>query len=217
MSVRRTVLHRAAGVSILVLLTTACMTGERPRFEQSPTDVGTMTGDPAIDAVLTNLDGVRDAVFTAEYTGEQLYGGATSTMQVTQSSPTRRSVTIGDVRFLTDGATSQTCRVSTGTCDVGVNAAAVSDTGLTPEFVLGDLAKRLRRDAAAKVGTTTAHTEPFAGQQATCVDVPVDGGTKTYCVLPNGVPASYLGGDVRLSMNHYEPTVTVPWFTPTGA
>src|SRR5690242_6460239 len=117
MSVRRPHLHRAAGLSLIVFLLTACMTGERPSFEQSPTDVGTMTGDAAIDAVLADLDGIRDAVFTAEYTGEQLFGGTTSTLQVTQSSPTNRSVTIGDVRFLTDGAESQTCFVSTGTCE----------------------------------------------------------------------------------------------------
>jgi hypothetical protein len=216
MSAPRRSLPHLAGAILTVLVLTGCMTGERPSFDESPTIVGTMTGDAAIDAVLTDLDAVRDAVFTAEYSGLLAFGGTTTDLRVTQSSPTRRSVTIGDVRYLTDGADTQTCRVSSGTCESGIDAAAVSNTGLTPEFVVGDLAKRLRRDATAKVGTTTARTETFAGQEATCVDVPVDRGTKTYCVLPNGVPASYIGGDVTLTMARYEPTVTVPWFSANG-
>lgn len=203
-------------MAVLALVLTGCMTGERPSFEDSPTVVGTMTGDMAIDTVLTKFDEVREAVFTVEYTGLLGFGGTTSSMQVTQTGPTRRSVTIGDVRYLTDNATTQTCRVSTGQCESGVNAALVSDTGLTPEFIVGDLAKRLRRDASSRIGDTVGRVETVAGQDATCVEVPVDGGTKVYCTLGNGVATSFVGGDVTLTLDRYTPTATTAWFSPQG-
>lgn len=199
------------------LLPAACITGERPSFEDSPTVVGTMTGDEVIDAVLTSLDAVDGAVFTGDYTATLAFGGTASTMRVTQSAPGRTSVTIGDIRYLVDGSTSQTCRLSTGVCEAGIAAAAVSDTGLTPEFVFGDLAKRLRRDSAARIGPPIASTTQIAGQPANCVDVPVDGGTKSYCALSNGVVARFIGGDVALDLIGYTPAATDLLFTPTGA
>jgi hypothetical protein len=207
----------AACLVAAVPLLTGCMTGQRPSFdEDSPTGVGTMTGDPAIDTVLTRMDTVGDAVFTAEYTGLLAFGGTTTALRVTQSAPTRRSVTIGDVRYLTDPTGTQTCRVSTAICEPDIDTAAVSDTGFTADFVTGDLAKRLRRDATARVGETTNRTEQLAGQDAICVDVPVTGGTKVYCVLANGVAASYVGGDVTLTLDRYEPAPTEVWFSANG-
>ena len=43
------------------------------------------------------------------------------------------SVTIGDVRFLTDGDP-QTCDLTTGLCAAGIHDAWVSDTSVTSDF-----------------------------------------------------------------------------------
>ena len=83
-------------------------------------------------------------------------------------------------------------------CDSGIDASRVSDTGVTPDFVFGDMAKRLRRDGAARVGTPVASTRQIAGAAATCVDVPVTGGTKQYCAFDDGVLARYVGGDLTI-------------------
>lgn len=187
------------------LLLTACGLGERPSFDDSPTVVGTATGDPAIDAVLDLLDGVGGSMFTASYQGTLKFGGVVTAATVTQVGP-RRSVTIGQVRYLRDGGSSRTCRLDTSSCTDGVDAAAVSDTGLTPEFAFGDMAKRLRRDAQAKIGPSVASVVQVAGIPATCVDVVVSGGTKQYCVLSDGVVARFRGADIDLELLTHVPT-----------
>ncbi len=52
------------------------------------------------------------------------------------------------------------------------------------------LRHRRRQAAATKCHRPDRHTdrhiEQFAGQSATCVDVPVPGGVSVFCVLPNG-------------------------------
>ena len=83
----------------------------------------------------------------------------------------------------------------------------MSDTGVTPEFASGDMAKRLRRDAVARIGTPTASTMDVAGATATCVDVPVTGGTKQYCAFDDGALARFVGGDVTIDVNGYRPAV----------
>ena len=188
------------------LLLTACGLGERPYFEETPTGVGTDSGDPAIDAVLQLLDGVGGAQFTGSYQATLLFGGVVSAAQVTQLGP-RRSVTIGQVRYLNDGGSSRTCVLDTGVCDDGIQAAAVSNTGLTPEFAFGDMAKRLRRDAAARIAPSTGSIEMIAGVSATCVDVAVSGGTKQYCVLSDGAVARFRGADIELDLISYSPAV----------
>jgi hypothetical protein len=195
-----------------VLVLTACGLGERPYFENSPTAVGTETGDPAIDAVLELLDAVGGAEFTGSYQSTLLFGGVVSAAQTTQVGP-RRSVTIGKVRYLYDGGSSRTCVLDTGVCDDGIQAAAVSNTGLTPEFAFGDMAKRLRRDAVAKVGPSVASVEEIAGASATCVDVSVSGGTKQYCVLGDGAIARFLGADLELELISYSTSVDETLFS----
>ncbi len=207
---------RTAVITVVLSAATSCALGQRPTLEATPTAVGTMTGDEAIDGVLIRMDGVGDSVFTAEYTALLAFGGTTSSVTVTQdgSAPpsVRRSVTIGDVRYIsTDDATS-TCSVAATECASGINAARVSDTGVTPDFAFGDMAKRLRRDAVARIGATTASTRDIAGATATCVDVPVTGGTKQYCVFDNGVLARFVGGDVTIDATSYALTVNESLF-----
>jgi hypothetical protein len=201
----------AAAVTALGVLTASCALGERPTLESTPTAVGTMTGDAAIDAVLTLFDSVGTAVFTADYTAVIAFGSTASSIAVTQDgsqSPSiRRSVTIGDVRYISTSNNSSTCSVSTSDCSDGIDAARVSDTGVTPEFVFGDMAKRLRRDAMSLVGAATPSTRETPGGPASCVDVPVSGGTKQYCVFDDGVLARFVGADVTIDITGRRPTV----------
>ena len=179
------------------------MTGERPTFSDTPAVVGAFTGDAPVDGVLTLFDSVVDAVFTAEYTITPAIGVPT-TAKVTQIAPGgARSVTIGDVRFITDEAGTRTCRLSAGTCEDGLLPQRVSDTGITPDFAFGDVAKRLRIDASRNTGDTSMTIVDVLGNTATCVDVPVSGGTKQYCSLLDGVVSSFVGGDVTVSMTSY--------------
>lgn len=190
-------------LAALVLLTAGCMTGERPTFSTAPTAAGTMTGDANIDAVLTRFDAIDSSIFTASYTATLVYDGTVTQVSVSQAGPERRSITIGAVRFLTDGSNTQTCVLSTGACTAGIDARVVSNTGVTPDLVTGDIAKRPRRSATSKVGPTTASTPEIAGQSTLCVDVPLSGGTAVYCALGAGVPARFNGGDLTLELTSY--------------
>jgi hypothetical protein len=178
------------------------MTGERPTFSDTPAVVGAFTGDAPVDGVLTLFDSVVDAEFTAGYTITPAMGTPT-TATVTQIAPDGRSVTIGDVRFVTDEAGSRTCQLSTGTCEDGLLAQRVSDAAITPDFAFGDMAKRLRIDANRNTGDTSTTIVDVLGNPATCVDVPVSGGTKQYCSLLDGVVSSFVGGDVTVTMTSY--------------
>jgi hypothetical protein len=180
-----------------------CALGERPSLADAPTVIGEMTGDSFIDGVLQRLDQVNNSVFTAEYSAILTLTGEQTTVRVAQSSPTRHSVTIGNVRYLTEESTTRTCDIDTGACEPGLDAQRVSDTGVTPEMMFGDLAKRLRFDATAKIGDTTTFTNEIGGQNATCVDVPLARGTTEYCVLDSGVAARYVGADATLDLISY--------------
>lgn len=188
--------------------------GERPYFAETPTAAGSMSGDPAIDAVLGRLDQVSSAVFTAGYRTVLVYNGTMSDMVAGQADPTRRSTTVNDVRYVSEPTGSRTCTVSTGQCSPSIDAARISDTGVTPDFVFGDVAKRLRRDALSRIGPTVASTVAIAGQQATCVDVPVTGGVKVYCALDDGVLARLVSGDVTAELTAYQPSADPALFAP---
>jgi hypothetical protein len=203
-----------AAAALISLVATACMEGKRPFFEQAPTAVGTSTGDPSIDAVLALYDSVDSAVFTARYQATVVLTGQPSTVTAAQAEPTQRSMTVNDIRYISDSTGTRTCSVAAATCTPVLNAAAVSDTGVTPEFVFGDIAKRLRRDANARIGPTTASMTEIAGQQATCVDVALSGGTKQYCALADGVLARFVGADVTVDLTSYQPTADTALFTP---
>lgn len=198
------------------LALTGCMTGERPSFNTAPTAAGVATGDAAIDAVLARYDAVGTAVFTASYTATLLFGGTVTEVRVAQAGPQRRSVTIGDVRFLTDGSTTRTCVLSTGSCTDGITAQAVSDTGVTPDVASGDMAKRLRRSATAKTGATTPSTPEIAGQPALCVEVPLGDGVAVHCALASGALARFTAADVAIELTAYAAVADEALFTPTA-
>ena len=88
------------------------------------------------------------------------FGNITRPASVSLASIGRRSVTVGDVRFLTADGASQTCLLAkTDPCSSSIDPARISDTQITPDFYAADAAKRLRRSAVARIGTPVAHVE----------------------------------------------------------
>ena len=212
----RPVLRAAAAVVLAAAALTGCALGQRPSLGEAPTAAGDMTGDPLIDEVLRRLDQVGTAQFGAEYTAVQAMGGATSTVRIAQQSPTQRSVTVGDIRFLTNGADTRTCDLAVGTCEAGIQAQRISNTGIqTPDVAFGDLAKRLRLDATARIGPPATTELDIAGERALCVDVPLSRGTVRYCAMANGVIARYSGGDFSLDLVSYAPVPDAALFLET--
>jgi hypothetical protein len=202
-SARRSWSIRIALVAVFASLTLAgCLTGQRPSFEPTQPSIEP-TGNPNIDAVLERLESVSSAVFTADYTILTKLGNITSTARVVQSAPDRRSITINNVRFIFDEASVATCNLTTAECEATINDARVSDVSVTHEFYGKSFAQRLRVDAGRRVGDPQSYSITQAGQQALCVDVPVVGGTNSYCALSNGVLARYDGNDLFIEMTAY--------------
>ena len=85
-----------------------CFTGQRPSAGTDSFPPGSTSGDPAIDQVLARLDKVNDGPYTADYTVLTKFGNTTHPASVSVDK-SRRSVTVGDVRFLTVDSASQTC------------------------------------------------------------------------------------------------------------
>jgi len=193
-------------MGVAMVLLAGCFTGQRPSFE-STEPLPTATGNADIDAVLERLDSVSDSVFTADYSILTKMGNVTSTATVVQARPDRRSITINDVRFLYDDAAVATCDLTTGECEATINDARVSNVSIGHEFYGQSFAQRLRVDASRRVAEPTGYTITQADQQALCVDVPVTGGTVSYCALESGALARYDGADLFIEMTSYSDTV----------
>ncbi len=196
----------------LALLTAGCMTGQRPSFDDDAPGTES-TGDAAIDAVLQRLDRVRVEQFTAHYSVLTRLGGLESDATVVQADNSRRSITIGDVRFLDGTGTVATCNLTAGECEATLNNARVSDRQLTYDFYATSAAQRLRVDATRKIGDARGYEVTVAGQPAVCADVPVSGGTKVYCALESGVLAEYDGNDLLIELTSFAPTPDETAFT----
>jgi hypothetical protein len=210
----RVMRRRAATVGLLVLLG-GCFTGQRPSLSTEPFPSGAPSGDPSIDQVLASLDAVNEGPYTAAYTVLTKYGNTTRPASVAVATD-RRSVTVGDVRFLTSGGLSETCLLDkTDPCSETIDAARISDTQVTPDFYAADAAKRLRRTAVSRIGTPVSHVDQIAGQAATCVDVPVPGGTSVFCALANGPLARLDDGSVSINLTQYAATVDESLFATT--
>jgi len=190
-------IRRALAAALLVLLT-GCVTGERPYFSDSA--LPQPTGDPAVDAVLVLLDNVSVGPTTATYDVLTKFGNTTTTAVVALDAG-KRMVTVGNTRYAQTPDAATTCTVDgSQPCSQGWDVSRISNTLLTVDFYAADTAKRLRRDAAAKVAPTTARTETIAGVAITCVDVPLGGGTAVYCATANGMLGLLDDGDVRVAL-----------------
>lgn len=198
--------------ALAALTLTACQVGERPYFSDDPFPAGTSTGDPSIDKVLERLDAVGSGPLTASYAVLRKYGNAEYTALVALTAGAR-SVTLGNTRYLQTEPVVQTCAVDgSSPCLSGLLPQASSDTGLTVDFYAADAAKRLRRDAAAKIAPVTLYYETIVDQPVTCVDVPLPNGIATYCVLDNGLLAKLDDGDVRVVLNMYATDAPLEYF-----
>lgn len=217
--VRSTIVSRRAVLAIALssLLLAGCFTGQRPFFGDSNAfPPGTMTGDPAIDAVLTKLDGATVGPATAAYTVLTKFGNKTSPAVVVLA-PGKRSITIGNVHYVQTESSADTCTQDGSVpCVHGFDPQRISDVGITVDFYAADTAKRLRRDAQAKLGPAIASQETIAGQAATCVDVTVSGGTAVYCVLADGLVAKLDDGDVRIVLTLFGAIADPNQFSPTS-
>ena len=174
----------AAIVGLSVVLG-GCFTG--PRSELRP-DLST-TGDAAIDAVLSRVEQVGAAVFTASYDADNAFAGTTTPVTVTQSAPDRRVTVIGDVSYVVEGPRVRTCSDSADDCEDVIDAARTSDVQLGPDFYGTSATARLRNAAAAATGPATASTEQIEDQAATCASIPLPGDTTVMCAFDNGVLA----------------------------
>ncbi|MGB8861717.1 MAG: hypothetical protein WCC60_20855 [Ilumatobacteraceae bacterium] len=197
------------GLSVLALsalLLTGCFTGKRPHFNDDPFPAGSTTGDAAIDAVLLKLDTVPTGPATAAYSVLTKFGNITNQAVVTLDAGSR-SVTIGNVRFIQTAAAAATCTEDgTVPCTTTLDAARVSDIGVTIDFYSSEAATRLRRDSRAMIAPTISHVETIAEQAAICVDVPLAGGVAVYCALDSGLVARMDDGDVAVNLTMFNPT-----------
>jgi hypothetical protein len=194
-----------------VVAMSGCFTGERPTLAENTT-----TGSPEVDALIERVDAVGDAVFTARYDVLTAFTNQTTAVTAAQSEPGRRSLTVGDVRYLHDGSSARTCTVSTGECIESIDASRVSDVQVTPDFLATALSARIRHDAEVAVGPPTATTEQIQDETASCVAIPVEAATITYCVLDNGVLARMDAADIDVTMTDYSTAADESLFTPTG-
>ncbi|MFK7918094.1 MAG: hypothetical protein AB8G14_08465 [Ilumatobacter sp.] len=188
---------------------TGCFTGERPSFEDDDTAPAASTGNVEIDKVLGLLDSVDRSEFTVGYDITTNLNNIESTGLVVQAEGRRRSVTIENsersVRFIQDAGEELTCDLLIGACEPSLLDARISDTQLPHTFYGPAFANRLRADADRRISDPTAYTKNIAGQEAQCVDLDVSGGTKTYCALPAGPLAQFVGADVSIDLTSYSP------------
>ena len=200
-----TSLTTVLAVTLAAALTlTGCFTGERPTLAEEAA-VGAPVGDPASDAVLERFALGADSTFTASYEITNNFGPITRDATVVQAPDRRRSITVGDIRYLIEGATALTCDLTSGPpCAERIDDAAISDLQVTHQFYARSAADRLRTDAARRVGPTEGYEAEIAGRTAHCVSVPVSGGSKVYCVLDEGILAQYQGPDVLILMTGFD-------------
>jgi hypothetical protein len=181
---------RRAWIAVVVtasLLTSGCFTGERPTLGVPPVGgaAGVPTGDPAVDAVLAGLEGVGGSTFTSTYSVVRKLGALEAQAVVTQDG-TRRSVTIGTVRYLSESTLQSTCDLTTRQCEEGIQDARTSDVGLASTFFADSAARMLRVSYSRRAGPAEASQREFAGRTAACVAVPVGSGVETYCATTPG-------------------------------
>jgi hypothetical protein len=191
-------------LALSTLLLAGCFTGQRPYFNaEGAFPPGTTTGDPSIDAVLNKIDTATTGPATAAYSILTKFGNKTVAGTVVLE-PGKRSVTVGNTRYIQTETQAATCTEDDSQpCVNAFDPQRISDTAVTVDFYAADTAKRMRRDAEAKIGPAVLHTGTIAGQPVTCVDVPLPGGTAVYCALDNGLVAKVDDGDVLITLTLY--------------
>lgn len=206
-------------IGVAVLTGSGCMTGDRPTLAES-----TSTGYPVVDELLERLGDLAETQYSAHYEVLVRYGDVTTTASASQSDGDRRSLTIGDVRYVSHAQITKTCTVSTATCIPEIDPTRVSDVMMTPDFFGTSMAARIELDAARAIGEPVVTAEQTDGGEATCVAIPITDATTTYCMLDNGVLTRLDGPDLVVTMTSYSDEVDellyaegdLPVTTPTS-
>ncbi len=198
------------------LVLTGCFTGKRPTLAPAAVEVN----DPAVRAVLDRLETANDTQYTANYRivtkiGTEAIPPTDAT--VAQTSATDRSITIGNVRFLDQGGTQQTCDLIGASCKPAFDDATVSNLLVNHDFFAISPAARLRQDSTTMVSDALASTREIAGQVATCVQVNFAAGNKTYCALDNGLLAYQDTPDLQIDLVGLAPGADPALFSTTTA
>ncbi len=217
----RSLIGVLVGALVAATALSGCLTGERPTLADDST-IDAPVGDTHVDLVLASFAELAAAAFTATYRITNNFGPVEREATVVQTSDGRRSITVGPVRYLIEPGQAVTCVSTTPTddadavdttCSDGVDDAAISDLQVTHQFYGRSAAARLRTDADRRVGDTEGSQITIAEQTADCVSVPVSGGSKVFCVLPEGILASYQGPDVLIELLTFDPTPDESFFT----
>ena len=209
---------RATLVSTTVLAAVlgACGVGERPTLVD-PSALGglarTPTGVDAADEVLGLLEGDLPEEVTATYTITPKLGALSRPATVVRSGD-QTSVTIGDVRFLSNGE-ARTCQLATGTCVDGIDEAEVSDTAVTSGFYNSSPAQVLRVSLARATGEPVASSQTVGEHPVTCVTVPAGEGEELTCATPEGLVAVWDTAFVHVTLDGLTPTADPAAFGPT--
>ena len=209
---------RATLVSTTVLAAVlgACGVGERPTLVD-PSAIGglarTPTGVDAADEVLGLLEGDLPEEVTATYTITPKLGALSRPATVVRSGD-QTSVTIGDVRFLSNGE-ARTCQLATGTCVDGIDEAEVSDTAITSGFYNSSPAQVLRVSLARATGEPVASSQTVGEHPVTCVTVPAGQGEELTCATPEGLVAVWDTASVHVTLDGLTPTADPAAFEPT--
>ena len=199
-------------IATAVLAGSGCMTGDRPTVAQE-----TSTGFAALDDLIDRIGDLGEARYSAHYDVLVRYGNTTTTASASQSADDRRSLTIGDVRYVSHAQIAKTCTVSTGVCIPEIDPSRVSDVMMTPDFFGTSLVHRIELDATRMIADPTVSTEDIDGGQATCVAIPIPGATTTYCVLENGVLSRLDAPDLIVTMTGYSDEVDELLYAEGGA
>lgn len=188
--------------ALFVAAGSGCVTGERPTLASNAT-----TGFADVDELLGRVAGLNDAEYSAGYDVLVRYGDRTTTATASQSAGDRRSLTVGDVRYVVHGAITKTCTISTGSCQGVIDASRVSDVQMTPDFFGTSLSAQIALDAGRTTGLPVSSVEATEGGEALCVAIPISDSTSTYCVLDNGVLTRLDTAALQVTMTSYSDEV----------
>jgi hypothetical protein len=206
----RSVLAAIVVGSALVL--SGCQTGLRPTVTEE------RKSDPSVQAVTSLLDQARtNGDFTATYDiTPTMIGSATAPATVTVIG-NAIAIAIRDVLYVIEDGVGQTCALDRTNCTEGIDDARVSDLSITHAFWADSASARLRNDAGRTIGTPQPLPDRIADQPATCVDVPVAGGSIVYCALDAGPLARYRGADTTIELTSFTPGGVTSVGTGPGA
>lgn len=188
---------------LTMLATAASCTGQRPTLgpaiDASKPISRQATGVPAVDAVLLPLEATVTKTYTARYQITPTSGRRAVEAIVAQQGG-QRSVTIGDIRFLT-GAGDVTCNLTTKACDQGILDQRVSNiAGASSTFDRTAPATRIRLAAAAQKSTLYPSTEAFELLGTVCVNFPNGKAADSYCIVPTGQLARLERADASVTL-----------------